>query len=193
MLRALVVAVGVVVAGCSGSAPAQFANTDITGVEYGRDFALTDHHGSVRTLADFKGKVVTLFFGYTQCPDACPTSLSTMSAVMQQLGDDAQRVQVLFITVDPERDTEALLADYVPAFDPRFLGLRGDLERTVEVAREFRVFYRKSGDTSGTAYSVDHSAGTYVVDPQGRLRLHVKHAQSVDSIVADIRLLLAGR
>lgn len=193
MLRALVVAAALALAGCSGPPPARFANTDITGVDYGRDFALTDHFGRARTLADFKGKVVTLFFGFTQCPDVCPTSLSTMSAVMQQLGDDAQRVQVLFITVDPERDTEALLANYVPTFDPGFLGLRGDLESTAEVAREFRVFYRKSGDTSGTAYSVDHTAGTYVIDPQGRLRLHVKHAQSVDSIVADIRLLLAGQ
>jgi protein SCO1/2 len=192
-MRALVVAAALVLAGCSGPPPAQFANTDITGVEYGRDFALTDHHGRPRTLADFKGKVVTLFFGFTQCPDVCPTSLSTMSAVLQQLGDDAQQVQVLFVTVDPERDTEALLADYVPAFDPRFLALRGDLEHTAEVAREFRVFYRKSGDTSGTAYTVDHTAGTYIIDPQGQLRLHVKHAQSVDSIAADIRLLLAGK
>lgn len=192
-LRTLMVAATLALTACSGPPPAHFANTDITGVDYGRGFALTDQTGRARTLADFKGKVVTLFFGFTQCPDVCPTSLSTMNAVMQQLGDDAQRVQVLFVTVDPERDTEALLASYVPAFNPRFLGLRGDLERTAEVAREFRVFYRKSGDVNGDAYSVDHTAGTYVFDPQGRLRLHVKHAQGVDEIVADIRLLLAGR
>lgn len=193
MLATLLIAVMLGLAACSGPPPASFVNTDITGVDYGRGFALTDHTGRARTLADFKGKVVTLFFGFTQCPDVCPTSLSTMSAVMQQLGGDAQRVQVLFVTVDPERDTGALLASYVPAFDPSFLGLRGDLEQTAEVAREFRVFFRKSGDTSGDAYSVDHTAGTYVIDPQGRLRLHVKHAQSVDSIVSDIRLLLAGQ
>lgn len=193
MLRALVVAATLALAACSGTPPPQFANTDITGVDYGRDFALTDHTGRARTLADFKGKVVLLFFGFTQCPDVCPTSLSTMNAVLQQLGEDAQRVQVLFVTVDPERDTEALLASYVPAFNPNFLGLRGDPEQTAEVAKEFRVFYRKSGDTSGDAYSVDHTAGTYVFDPQGQLRLYVKYAQNVDSITSDIRLLLAGQ
>jgi protein SCO1/2 len=192
MLRTLILAAALALAACSNPDTPAFRNTDITGADYGKTLALTDHHGNPRTLAEFRGKVVTLFFGFTQCPDVCPTSLATMSEVMQQLGPDAERVQVLFVTVDPERDTQALLANYVPQFDPRFLGLYGDLERTAQVAKDFRVFYRKSGDTGGMNYTVDHSAGTYVFDPAGRLRLHVRHGESADNIVADIRLLLAG-
>lgn len=176
---------------CSAPTPS-FHATDITGADYGKTLALTDHTGTPRTLADFRGKAVTIFFGYTQCPDVCPTSLATMSAVMQQLGADADRVQVLFITVDPERDTPALLAEYVPVFDKRFLGLYGDARQTEEVAKDFRVFYRKSGDTEGPNYTIDHSAGTYVFDPEGRLRLYVKHGESADHIAADLRRLLAG-
>jgi len=192
MLRTLILAAALALAACSQPDTPAFRNTDITGADYGRTLALTDHRGAARTLEDFRGKVVTLFFGYTQCPDVCPTSLATMSEVMQQLGPDAERVQVLFVTVDPERDTQALLANYVPQFDPRFLGLYGDLARTAQVAKDFRVFYRKSGDTSGMNYTVDHAAGTYVFDPQGRLRLHVRHGESADNIAADIRVLLAG-
>jgi protein SCO1/2 len=192
MLRTLILAAALALAACSNPDTTAFRNTDITGADYGKTLALTDHHGKPRTLADFRGKVVTLFFGYTQCPDVCPTSLATLSEVMRELGPDAERVQVLFVTVDPERDTQALLANYVPQFDPRFLGLYGDVERTAQVAKDFRVFYRKSGDTSGSNYTVDHSAGTFVFDPAGRLRLHVRHAESADNIAADIRLLLAG-
>ncbi len=177
---------------CSEPPPA-FRSTDITGAPYGRTLALTDHHGQARTLEDFRGKVVTLFFGFTQCPDVCPTSLMSMGEVMRQLGPDADKVQALFVTVDPERDTQALLAEYVPVFDPRFLGLYGSLEQTAAVAKEFRVFYRKSGDTSGMNYTIDHTAGTYIFDPQGRVRLYVKHGESADNIAADIRMLLAGR
>ena len=192
MLRTLILAAALALAACSKPDAPSFRNTDITGADYGNSLALTDHHGKPRTLQDFRGKVVTVFFGYTQCPDVCPTSLATMSEVMRQLGSDAERVQVLFVTVDPERDTQALLANYVPQFDPRFLGLYGDLERTAQVAKDFRVFYRKSGDTEGGNYTVDHSAGTYVFDQAGRLRLHVRHSESADNIVADIRVLLAG-
>lgn len=176
-----------------GEPPPSFRNTDITGAPYGKSLALTDHNGQPRTLADFRGKVVTLFFGFTQCPDVCPTSLMTMNEVMRQLGPDAERVQALFVTVDPERDTQALLAEYVPAFDPRFLGLYGTLEQTADVAKEFRIYYRKSGDTSGMNYTIDHSAGTYIFDPQGRVRLYVKHGESAENLAADIRMLLAGR
>lgn len=183
----------VLLVACSGEKPPQFRNTDVTGADYAKSFALTDHAGQPRTLADFKGKVVTVFFGFTQCPDVCPSSLATMSDVMRDLGADADRVQVLFITVDPERDTQELLAHYVPTFDKRFVGLYGDLPATEAVAKEFRVFYAKSGDTSGPNYSIDHTAGTYVFDPSGRLRLYVKHAEPAASIAADIRLLLAGR
>jgi len=178
-------------AACSDAPPA-FRSTDITGADYGKALVLDDHTGKPRTLADFRGKVVTVFFGYTQCPDVCPSSLSTMSEVMRQLGADADRVQVLFVTVDPERDTPALLSEYMPVFDSRFLGLLGDLEKTAAVAKDFRVFYRKSGDIEGGHYTVDHSAGTYVFDPSGKLRLYVKHGETADNIAADIRQLLAA-
>ena len=192
MLRILVVAAAIAVAACTpGSAPVQFANSDITGADYGRDFQLTDHTGASRTLADYRGKVVTLFFGYTQCPDVCPTNLSTMSEVMRLLGPDAERTQVLFMTVDPERDTIELLRNYVPAFDPRFVGLFGTLEQTAAVAREFKIMYRKSGDVDGPNYTVDHSAGTYVFDPAGRLRLYVRHGAAAADIAGDIKQLLA--
>jgi len=192
MLRTLILATALALAGCTDSSAPKpsFHATDITGAEYGSTFSLTDHHGTPRTLADFRGKVVTMFFGYTQCPDVCPTTLSTMSEVMRQLGPDAERVQVLFVTVDPERDTQALLANYVPQFDARFLGLYGDAAQTQAVAKDFRVFYQKSGDTEGMNYTVDHVAGTYVFDPAGRLRLYVRHGESAENIAADIKALL---
>lgn len=178
-------------AACTPPEPV-FRSTDISGADYGKGFTLTDHHGQVRTLADFRGKVVTLFFGYTQCPDVCPTALSGMSEVVGRLGADSERVQVVFVTVDPERDTPALLAEYVPLFDPRFLGLTGSPEDIAAVAKEFRVFYRKSGDLEGH-YTVDHTAGTYVFDPQGRLRLYLRHGETAETVAADIKALLDGK
>lgn len=190
--RGAALALGVaVLAGCKPAEPV-FRSTDITGADYGKSLALTDHNGQKRTLADFRGKVVTVFFGYTQCPDVCPTALSGMSEVMRQLGPNADRLQVIFVTVDPERDTPALLSEYVPAFDKRFLGLYGTPEQIADVAKDFRVFYRKSGDLNGH-YTIDHSAGTYVFDPSGRLRLYVKHAEEPAVIAADIKALLAGK
>ena len=176
---------------CAPSEPV-FRSTDITGAEYGKTLQLTDHHGQTRTLADFKGKVITIFFGYTQCPDVCPTALSGMSTVMQELGPEADRVQVIFVTVDPERDTQELLAEYVPVFDKRFLGMVGEPEKIAEIAKDFRVFYRKSGDLQGH-YTIDHTAGTYVFGPDGRLRLYVKHAEDPMVVAADIKALLAGK
>ncbi len=194
MLRILLLVTAFVVTACSpADKPVSFHSTDITGADYARNFELTDHNGVHRSLADFRGKVVTVFFGYTQCPDVCPTNLSTMAAVMQALGAASDQVQVLFVTVDPERDTPALLRQYVPAFDTRFLGLYGDANETAKVAKDFKVFYRKGGDTSGPNYTVDHSAGTYVFDPQGRLRLYVKHGTSAEDITSDLRQLLSGR
>ena len=195
---AAILAVSMLIAGCD-SKPG-FRNTDITGADYARDFALTDHNGRKVTLADYRGKVVTVFFGFTQCPDVCPTALAEMREVMGKLGADAAKLQVLFITIDPERDTQALLSQYVPAFHPSFVGLYGDAAATAAVARDFKVFYRKvEGKTPGS-YTMDHSAGTYVFDPQGRLRLFVRPAPpgdsasaSVDRLVEDIRLLLAGK
>jgi protein SCO1/2 len=186
-------AAALLLAACGGEQTPQFRNTDITGADYGKGFELTDHTGRPRTLEDFRGKVVTIFFGFTQCPDVCPSSLATMAEVMRQLGPDADRVQVVFITIDPERDTQELLAHYMPNFHPSFLGLYGDAQQTAAVAREFKVFYQKSGDTSGMNYTMDHSAGTYVFDPEGRLRLYVRHAESAENIAADLKLLLDGR
>ncbi|MDY7576292.1 SCO family protein [Actimicrobium sp. CCI2.3] len=168
----------------------QFKNTDVTGLQYAKDFALTDHNGKPRTLADFKGKAVLIFFGYTQCPDVCPTTMAEMAAVMKELGPQADKVQVLFVTLDPERDTAELLSKYVPAFDPRFLGLYGDMAATAAVAKEFKIFYQKVDGKSAGSYTIDHTAGSYVFDPQGRVRLFVKHGQGAAPIAHDIKLLL---
>lgn len=168
-----------------------FQNTDVTGLDYARDFALTDHHGKLRHLADFKGKAVVVFFGYTQCPDVCPTTMVEMAGVMKQLGPLADRVQVLFITVDPERDTPQLLSQYVPAFDTRFLGLTGDKAAIDKVAKEFKVFYQKVPGKEPGSYTMDHAAGSYVFDPQGRIRLFIRHGQGADPIVHDLKLLLS--
>jgi protein SCO1/2 len=176
-------------AGCVPSQPG-FKNTDVTGADCCRDFNLTDHHGKARTLADFRGKAVVMFFGYTQCPDVCPTTMMEMTAVLQQLGKDAPRVQMLFVTVDPERDTRELLSSYVPAFDPSFLGLYGDLETTARTAKEFRVFYQKQPGSTPGSYTVDHTAGSYVFDPQGRVRLFARYGDGGANLAADLRTLL---
>ena len=188
-------ALALLLAGCDKlpSQPASFKNTDLTGLDYAKDFALTDHTGKPRTLADFKGKAVVVFFGYTHCPDVCPTTLSEMAAVMKQLGPDADRVQVLFVTLDPERDTPALLKQYVPAFEPRFIGLSGDQEATARVAKEFRVFYQKVPGKDAGSYTMDHTAASYVFDPQGRVRLFVRHGQGPEPIAQDLKVLLAGK
>jgi protein SCO1/2 len=178
------------IAGCDSSpkAPA-FELTDITGADFARDVRLTDHNGHARTLAEFKGKVVVVFFGYTHCPDVCPVTLGELAIVARELGKDAERMQVLFITVDPERDTPALLAKYVPAFNPAFLGLYGDAAATLRTAKEFKVFFQKQ-PVSGGGYSVDHSAGTYLYDTAGRVRLFASYGQGAPKMLHDIRLLL---
>lgn len=173
-----------------GKQKASFQNTDVTGLDYAKGFTLTDHTGKPRTLADFKGKAVVVFFGYTQCPDVCPTTMAEMASVMQKLGPLADQVQVLFITLDPERDTQQLLANYVPAFDKRFIGLRGTPEQTAQTAKEFKVFYSKVPGTEPGSYTIDHTAGSYVFDRDGRLRLFIRHGQGPDPIVHDLRQLL---
>jgi len=178
-------------AACDGQAP-KFRSTDITGADYGKALALVDQHGQLRRLEDFRGKAVVLFFGYTHCPDVCPTTLADLAQVMRQLGPLADRVQVLFVTVDPERDTQQVLAKYVPAFDPRFLGLRGDAEATRAVAKEFKIYYEKRPGKTPGEYSVDHSAQTYVFDPQGRLRLFVRQERLAEDLAPDLRTLLQG-
>lgn len=173
------------------SAQPEFKNTDLTGLQYARDFALPDHNGKLRTLADFHGKAVLVFFGFTHCPDVCPTTLSEMASVMQQLGPDAERVQVLFISVDPERDTPQILSQYVPAFHPSFLGLVGNAAQTEAVVKEFKAFYQKVPGKEPGSYTVDHTAGSYVFDPEGRIRLFVRHGQGAEPIAHDLKLLLS--
>ncbi len=170
--------------------PPKFQNTDITGIDYAQGFALTDHTGKPRQLSDFAGKVVLVFFGYTQCPDVCPTTMVELAKAMQELGSDAERVQVLFVTLDPERDTQALLANYVPAFDKRFIGLRGDVRQTAGTAKAFKVFYSKVPGKDPTSYTMDHATGSYVFDPSGKPRLYVRHGNGSAPIVHDIKLLL---
>jgi len=167
-----------------------FRATDITGAAFGRDFALADHTGKPRTLADFRGKVVVIFFGFTHCPDVCPTTLAELAAALKKLGGDGDRVQVLLVTVDPERDTPQILSQYVTAFDPRFLGLRGTAEETARVAKEFKIIYQKVAGARTDNYTMDHSAGTYIFDTLGRLRVYVSYGQGPEVFAHDIALLL---
>jgi len=176
-------------AGCAPDGP-KFQSSDVTGVTFGRDFSLFDATGKPRTLADYRGKAVVMFFGYTQCPDVCPTTLAELAEVMKKLGPDADRVQVLFVTVDPERDTPDLLSKYVPAFDPRFAGLYGDAAATERTAKEFKIIYQKQPGATPGSYTVDHSAGTFIFDPQGRLRLYVSYGQGPEVFAHDLRELL---
>jgi len=193
LLTVLVMLLSVLAAGCDKltNKPLAFNNTDVTGLDYAKGFSLTDHTGKPRTLQDFKGKLVVLFFGYTQCPDVCPTTMAEMAAVMKDLGPASKDVQVLFVTLDPERDTQELLAAYVPAFHPSFIGLYGDKEATARTAKEFKVFYAKepSGDDPKN-YTVDHTAGSYVFDREGKLRLFVRHGNGPGPLAADLRQLL---
>jgi protein SCO1/2 len=172
--------------------PPVFESTDITGADFARDFSLTDHNGQPRTLADFKGKVVAIFFGYTHCPDVCPTTLADFSAALEQLGPLAQRVQVIFVTVDPKRDTPDLLKQFVPAFNPSFLGMYTDEHSLQLLAKEYKVVYQKASIKSDDDYLIDHSAGTYIYDPQGRLRLLMPYGSGPDVIAHDIRTLLTS-
>ncbi len=176
----------------SGTALA-FKGVDVTGQGYGSEFRLAGHDGRPRTQADFPGKVLVLTFGFTRCPDVCPTSLAALARMMETLGEDRKRVQVALVTVDPERDTPILLAKYVTAFDPDFLGLAGDAAATRQVARAFKVFYQKiptRSDGKGGDYTMDHSTGYYVVDRKGRTRLMFRYGQPVADMAYDIRLLL---
>ena len=187
-LFGLLLCLGII--GCRGDV-GKFSGIDLTGIQgYGSDFHLTDHTGKLRALADFRGKVVTLFFGYTHCPDVCPTTLSDMRQVMDKLGQDSERVQVLFVTLDPGRDTPELLARYVPAFHPSFLGLYGDAEATSKTAKDFKIFYQLQPGKTPETYTVDHAAGTLVFDPLGRLRLFLNYGLSSDLIASDLRMLL---
>jgi protein SCO1 len=176
--------------GLPGGSKPGFTGVDITGAEYGRELALPDPDGRVRTLADFKGKVAVVFFGYTQCPDVCPTTMAELARIKQALGADGQRVQGVFVTVDPERDTPQVLKAYVANFDPSFVALRGSPEQTAAAAREFKVFYAKVPGKTAGSYTVDHTAGSYVFDAQGRLRLFERYGTPADALAADLRQVL---
>ena len=177
--------------GCSRSDEplvGQFKGLDITGAPYGKDFRLTDHNGQERTLADFKGKVVMLYFGFVQCPDVCPTALTRAVETRQLLGADGERLQVIFVTVDPERDTAPILKEYMAAFDPSFLAMSTDLQRTRETADSFKAYFKKV--PTGSSYTMDHSALSYLFDPSGVLRVAMRHEQTAQDYAHDIALLM---
>jgi len=168
---------------------ATFINTDITGSDIGRDFELTDHTGKRRTLADYRGKVVALFFGFTQCPDICPTTLAELAQVKKDLGADGDKFQVLFITLDPERDTQDMLASFVPAFDPSFVGLRGSKAEIDQVSKDFKVFAEKVTPKDGVGYTIDHTAGLFIFDADGRVRLFASKNKEA-KLINDIKMLI---
>jgi protein SCO1/2 len=179
-------------AGCQRAAPAPaFHAVDITGAKYAQDFALPDADGRIRHLSDFKGKVTVVFFGYTQCPDVCPTTMADLAQAKQLLGPDGDRVQGVFITVDPERDTPSLLKAYVKNFDPSFVALRGTPAQTEATAKAFKVFYAKVPGSDDKSYTVDHTAGAYVFDPQGRVRLFTRYGSGPKALADDVKQLLA--
>lgn len=189
--RALAVLASVSVAGCNRQTG--FRAIDITGADFAKGFDLTDHLGRRTRLEDFSGKLLLVFFGYTQCPDVCPTTMAEMAEVMRKLGPLSQQVKVAFITVDPERDTQELLSHYVPAFHPDFVGLWGDAEATARTARAFRIVYQKVPGKTPGSYTVDHSAGSFVFDKRSRVRLMIRHGTQAEAIEADLRRLLDER
>lgn len=174
---------------CSEQKPS-FQAIDVTGATYARDFALTDHNGQVRHLADFKGKIVVLFFGYTQCPDVCPTTMAELAEVRKALGKDGDKVQGLFVSVDPARDTPEVLKAYMGNFDSTFLALYTTPEKLAELAKDFKVYYKKVDGKTPTSYTMDHSAGSYIYDTQGQLRLFTRYGTGPQPLIADIQQLL---
>lgn len=189
--RHLLAAAAALVAACTESKP-QFTGIDISGAEYGRDFRLPDPDGKVRTLADFKGKLVAVFFGYTQCPDACPTTMVELAEAKKLLGAQGDKLQVVFITVDPQRDTPQVLKTYMANFDPTFIALRPDEQQLAQVAKDFKVYYKKAEGGDAKDYTMDHTASTYVFDTQGRLRLYERYNSGPQVLAGDFRKLLAG-
>ncbi|MGB4810930.1 MAG: SCO family protein [Methylophilaceae bacterium] len=195
MRKLMLLVLMVFLAACSPAADknqklAGFVGEDITGADFAKPLTLTDHTGKPRTMSNFKGKVVVMFFGYTHCPDVCPTTMSDLKQTMKLLGDKANEVQVLFITVDPERDTQAVLAQFVPYFDQRFLGLRGNEKETNDTLANFKVYHAKVDEKSDGSYSVDHSAGMYVYDKNGKIKLYMQYGQKPADIAKDLEKLL---
>ena len=186
---ALSISAAAVLTACSPDGPA-FRGVNITGADYARDFSLTDHNGQLRSLKDLRGKVVVVFFGFTQCPDVCPTSMQELAEVKAALGADGERLQGIFISVDPERDTLEMLKAYMENFDPSFLALRPTPEQLPALAKDFKIHYKKVDGTTPTSYTLDHSAGSYLYDPQGRLRVYHRYGSGTEALTEDVRLLL---
>ena len=176
-------------AGCAEKAP-QFRSVDITGVDYAKDFALPDVSGQTKTLSDFKGKAVVLFFGFAQCPDVCPTTMAEIAEVKKSLGEDGEKVTAVFITVDPERDTPQVLKAYMESFDPSFTALRGTPEQTAALAKAFKIYYKKVDGKTPTSYTIDHTAASFVYDPQGKLRLYTRYGMGAQALADDLKILL---
>jgi len=192
-LTLVLLAASALLGACGREAKPSFHAIDITGADYATELNLPDADGKERHLADFKGKIAVVFFGYTQCPDVCPTTMLELAQVKKALGTDGDRVQGIFVTIDPERDTPQLLKAYVGNFDPSFIALRGSPEQTKAAAKNFKVFYAKvPGQTAGS-YTMDHTAGSYVFDTQGRVRLFTHYGSGADALTSDLRQLLAEK
>ncbi len=188
----LLAGAGALLAACDSGKP-QFRGIDITGADYAKDFQLTDFDGQPRQLSDFRGQAVVLFFGFTQCPDVCPTTMNEMAQVKQLLGPDGDKLQVLFVSIDPERDTPEVLKAYMASFDPKFLGLyAASPEALAQLAKDFKIYYKKVEGKTPTSYSMDHTAASYIYDPQGRLRLYSRYGSKPEAVADDIKLLLKG-
>ncbi|MDQ8023936.1 MAG: SCO family protein [Moraxellaceae bacterium] len=193
MLRILLLAAVLALTACAKEDAPRFNAVDVTGSAWGPGLKLADTTGKERTLADFKGHAVAVFFGFTQCPDVCPTGMLMLREVVQKLGPDGEKLDVVFVTLDPNRDTPELLKAYMDAFNPRFVALRGTEEQTAAIAKEFKVFYEKRGDVAGGTYTLDHTAAFFIFDPQGRARLFVRHGETPERVAQDVKLLIDGK
>ena len=191
MRVALAAAATLMLGACSPDKP-QFRSIDVTGADYARDFKLADHNGQQRTLADFRGKVVVIFFGFAQCPDVCPTAMAELAEIKRLLGADGGKVQGLFVTLDPERDTPEVLKAYMGNFDPAFLALRPEVQELPDLAKHFKIFYKKNEGKTAGSYTLDHTAASYVFDPQGRVRLYTRHGMGPAALSEDLKILLKG-
>ena len=192
-LKALFIPIfGLFLAACSPDKP-QFKSIDLTGADYAKDFVLSDQNGKTRSIKDFAGKVVVVFFGFTQCPDVCPTSMTELAGIKKSLGAEGEKLQAVFISIDPERDTPEILKAYMGNFDPTFLALRPNPEQLAAIAKDFKIYYKKVEGKSPTSYSMDHSAGNYIYDTQGRLRLYSRYGSGAEGLLSDIRMLLKGK
>ena len=194
MVGALAIGALALLSACSEQAAPGFNGVDITGADYAKDFALTDHNGQARTIKDFQGKAVVMFFGYTQCPDVCPTSMTELAAARKILGEQGSKVQGLFVSIDPARDTPEVMKAYIESFDSSFLALYASTpEQLAALAKDYKVYYKKVDGKSPGSYTMDHSAGMYVYDPQGRLRLYLRYGMGAGPLADDLRRLLSAK